>query len=116
MPSGNPAEARDPLHEEAKRIFADALEQPPDKRAEYLDRVCGANVDLHREVMSLLENHEGASFLEQPPVITRLEGNAVLERSFRTALERYPASLSDDRRFLVLRSCRRSCRATPRRN
>jgi uncharacterized protein (DUF2252 family) len=52
----------------------------------------------------LVEEKEGGEqFLHQPPVIARLEGSPELERSFRTALNRYPASLPDDRRVLLSR-------------
>src|SRR4029077_3020167 len=40
----------------------------------------------------LVEEKEGGEqFLDQPPVIARLEGSPGLERSFRTALNRYPS-------------------------
>jgi uncharacterized protein (DUF2252 family) len=42
-------------------------------------------------------------FLGQPPAIVRLEPGGALERSFRAVLERYPASLPDDRRHLLSR-------------
>jgi eukaryotic-like serine/threonine-protein kinase len=45
---------------EAKRIFAEALEQNPENRSEYLARVCGSDSDLHSEVVSLLQNHDRA--------------------------------------------------------
>jgi serine/threonine protein kinase len=52
---------------EAKRIFAEALEQNPENRSDFLSQACGANPDLYREVASLLENHGTAdSFFEQP--------------------------------------------------
>lgn len=53
---------------EAKRIFAEAVEHDPSKRAEYVSRACGADSNLYREVVSLLENHDrGNSFFERPP-------------------------------------------------
>jgi tetratricopeptide (TPR) repeat protein len=52
---------------EAKRIFAEAVEQDPEQRSEYVSRVCGANSDLYREVISLLENHGGADSLFERP-------------------------------------------------
>jgi len=42
-------------------------------------------------------------FRAQPPVITRLKAGSGLEASFRQALDRYPKSLADDRRFLLSR-------------
>jgi eukaryotic-like serine/threonine-protein kinase len=56
---------------EAKRVFAEALEQSPESRSEYLAKVCGADSELYREVVSLLENHDRAdSFFEQPLAAT----------------------------------------------
>jgi eukaryotic-like serine/threonine-protein kinase len=53
---------------EAKRIFSEAVEQSPENRSAYLSRACGTNSALHREVASLLENHDHAgSFFDQPP-------------------------------------------------
>ena len=61
-------EAAQSLWTEAKRIFAEALEQAPERRTEYLARVCGADSDLYCEVVSLLENHGRAdSFFDRPP-------------------------------------------------
>jgi len=40
-------------------------------------------------------------FRSQPPTIARLRRNSKLEISFRKALERYPATLPDDRRSLL---------------
>jgi serine/threonine protein kinase len=52
---------------EAKRIFAEALEQTPECRPEFLAEACGEDADLHSEVVSLLENHDRANtFFEQP--------------------------------------------------
>ena len=56
---------------EAKRIFAEALEQDAEHRSAYLTRVCGADSELYREVASLLENHDCAnSFFERPRAAT----------------------------------------------
>jgi len=52
----------------------------------------------------LLEEHAGAwRFREQPPTITRIRRGSPLEKSFLTALERYPHTLPDDRRALLER-------------
>ncbi len=42
-------------------------------------------------------------FVEKRPVIARMRPASRLARSFRTALERYPSTLSDDRRLLLSR-------------
>ena len=53
------------LWSDAKRIFGEALEHSPEQRSEYLARACGADSELYREVVSLLENHGSAdSFFE----------------------------------------------------
>jgi uncharacterized protein (DUF2252 family) len=51
----------------------------------------------------MVEDHGRVKFLEQLPVIARLEPNGELEKSFRTVMGRYPMSLPDDRRFLLSR-------------
>ncbi len=53
---------------DAKRIFADALERDPGTRAEYIARMCGEDVELYREVVSLLKNCDRTDlFLERSP-------------------------------------------------
>lgn len=53
---------------DAKRIFLEVLEKPREQRLEYAVELCGEDSDLYREVMSLLQNYDGAnSFLETPP-------------------------------------------------
>lgn len=50
-------------------LFEQALELPPDARAQFLKSACGDDVDLLREVESLLAEHEAeAGFLESPAV------------------------------------------------
>lgn len=52
----------------------------------------------------LVEEKDGRmQFRAQPPVITRLKAGSKLDELFRTALERYPLSLAEDRRFLLSR-------------
>ena len=52
----------------------------------------------------LLEVNQGhLRFLHQPPVLARLPRNGKLEKSFRLALERYPSTLSEERRHLLSR-------------
>jgi uncharacterized protein (DUF2252 family) len=51
----------------------------------------------------MVEDHGRVQFIDQLPTIARLQPGSELEASFRTALERYPQSLSDDRRFLLSR-------------
>src|SRR4051812_5244961 len=55
--------------QQAKRIFNAALEQSGDERAAYLDDACGSNVELRREVHSLLSAFEAdKSFLNNPAI------------------------------------------------
>ena len=50
-----------------KRVFQDALEEPEDARAAFLDRECAGDADLRAEVESLLASHDEADgFLSRP--------------------------------------------------
>jgi len=51
----------------------------------------------------LVERDGQLRFREQPPTIAHLPRNGKLEKSFRTVLERYPATLPQDRRYLLSR-------------
>ena len=56
---------------DAKRIFAEALEQNPESRREYVAKLCGADAELYGEVASLLENYNDRdSFFESPVAAT----------------------------------------------
>jgi hypothetical protein len=54
----------------AQEIFASAVTRSAESRAGYLDGACGNDVELRREVESLLASHDSAStgFLEQPAI------------------------------------------------
>src|SRR5215831_21225368 len=54
------------LWHELEKIFHEAAELSPDARAAYLDRRCGQNADLRREVESLLARPESQGFLREP--------------------------------------------------
>ncbi len=58
-------------YERAKELFLSARELPEDRRASYLDRHCGADDELRREVESLLAYHDAApardALLDAPP-------------------------------------------------
>lgn len=59
---------------------------------------------VHSLIGKLLEEKDGhLAFKDQPPTIARLKRNSRLERSFRNVLERYPATLPEDRRHLLSR-------------
>ena len=55
--------------QQVTELFEQALELTPDARGEFLKSACGSNLDLLREVESLLAEHEAeAGFLESPAV------------------------------------------------
>lgn len=59
----------------ANQIFHDALDQPLDARAAFIDQAAGGDVRLATEVRSLLAFHEHAeTFLDTPTVDLTLEG------------------------------------------
>lgn len=51
----------------------------------------------------IVEENGQPRFIEHRPVLARLDPGGDLDTSFRTVLDRYPQSLSDDRRFLLSR-------------
>ena len=57
-----------------KGVFQAALDRPPEARAAFLDTACGDDLDLRREVKSLLGAEERAgAFLSQPAASTTEE-------------------------------------------
>jgi len=53
--------------EQLDQLFHTALEQAPDQRAAFLDKVCAGDESLRRQVEALLGAHERAgSFIQQP--------------------------------------------------
>src|SRR5258707_937267 len=78
--SGGFGPDRDPAREltmntvtdEVKSIFGHALAiDAPEERADYLDEVCGDDVELRVEVVSLLAAFEQAGDFLKPPEATR---------------------------------------------
>jgi len=60
--------------QQAKEIFTEALELSPADRSEFLDRACGSDQGLRKEVESLLRSYESAaSFMEMPAVESAAE-------------------------------------------
>lgn len=49
-----------------EEIFSTAIDQPADDRAAYLTRACGADEDLRREVLSLLDRDTAEDFIREP--------------------------------------------------
>ena len=55
------------LWQRAEEIFHAALEQAPEARRSYLDRACGADTELRRQIELLISKDETAgSFLQEP--------------------------------------------------
>jgi eukaryotic-like serine/threonine-protein kinase len=55
------------LWQRAEELFHNALEHPPEARRAFLDRACGEDAELRRQVDTLLSQDEQAgSFLEKP--------------------------------------------------
>ena len=54
--------------EALKEIFHSARELPPNERTAFLDRACGSDEQLRREVETLLQSHQAADgFFTDPP-------------------------------------------------
>ena len=66
-----------------REIFCAALEQTRSERQKFVERACADNVDLQREVLSLLQAHESLSFPE-PPLRPKLEivGTKIADRYY----------------------------------
>ncbi|MDQ3063836.1 MAG: protein kinase [Acidobacteriota bacterium] len=55
--------------QQVKKIFQSALERSSDEREQFLDKVCGDDKSLRREVETLLASSENVgSFMEQPAI------------------------------------------------
>jgi serine/threonine protein kinase/WD40 repeat protein len=65
-------------------IFKAAVKQAPEQRAAFLDQACGPNLELRREVESLLRAHDASgSFLQDRPARQQLTENypPIVERA-----------------------------------
>src|SRR5215831_10807325 len=72
---------------QASRILASVLERKPERRAAYLDEVCANDVELRREVESLLAASEKAESLLDSPAM-EMAAPLFVESRFGTGLER----------------------------
>src|SRR2546430_371916 len=54
-------------YERLAELFHAALEIAPDERTAFLDQVSDGDVELRRELESLLDSHEQGTFAEKPP-------------------------------------------------
>lgn len=61
--------------ERVKTVFESAIDIPVSERSSFIDRQCGGDDELRREVESLLESHDDSGrFLEQPvPILKSFE-------------------------------------------
>jgi TolB-like protein len=72
---------------EVAGVFQSALDHAPGDRVAYLDRACGADLELRREVESLLAANQGATrFLEPPTTATPRSAAVDLTAPLATAL------------------------------
>src|SRR5262245_51216062 len=63
--------------QQVKRLFHDACERAPEERGVFLDAACDDDVELRREIESLLAVHERAGdFLQQPAMNVALAGGS----------------------------------------
>jgi serine/threonine protein kinase/Tol biopolymer transport system component len=73
-----------------KSIFVEALELAADERPAFLDRVCGNDESLRRQVEEFLRLHEDAGgFLESPPLIDRPPLPNLPEEKLGTTIDKY---------------------------
>jgi eukaryotic-like serine/threonine-protein kinase len=67
---------------QAAELFKRAVDRPVERRSAFLDEACGDDVELRREVESLLKfNKDGDQFLEEPAI------DMAIESLFQTALK-----------------------------
>ena len=72
----------DPATVLAAELFKRAVDRPVEQRSAFLDEACGDNVELRREVESLLRfNGDGDQFLEQPAIDIAVE--SLLQAAFK---------------------------------
>ena len=57
----------------AKEIFIEALQLKPEERPQFLNKICINDIEIHREVESLLECFDNAEDFMQKPAIARQE-------------------------------------------
>lgn len=54
------------LHARAKRIFLEAIDLQPQERIPFVDRACSGDLELHQEVVGLLEYHTQETIVVTP--------------------------------------------------
>ena len=98
---------------EIERVLDVALDVPPDERPGVLDRECGDDEELRREVESLLRRRpEIEGFLEDAPAVAASEGTGDAEEGGAGPPRRrgVPASAAEGSRVGVYRILRRLAR------
>ena len=59
----------------AEELFGEALELPPERRSAFLDRACGHDPELRRQLEQLLlKDARAGSFLRIPPLPRMAQG------------------------------------------
>ncbi len=69
--------------QQVKEIVGDALELAPDSRALFLDKACGNDEPLRREVESLLNSHDSAESFMEKPAVAEVAGNIADDQNLR---------------------------------
>ena len=75
------------LWQKIERVFHEALQSDPERRAAILKQMCGEDDSLRREVESLLAHHEKAdTFIETPAFAAKAASNSRSEAKAATRL------------------------------
>jgi hypothetical protein len=61
----------DPRWRRIEELFHEVSGLPPEKRSDFLDRICAGDPALRREVVSLLESMEAAGAFMASPVVSQ---------------------------------------------
>lgn len=66
----------------AKQLFNDSLKFSPDERPAFFDEVCGDDVELRREVESLLAAYEDLESFMETPAVAKNVSNSIAETNY----------------------------------
>src|SRR5438309_932675 len=70
--------------EQVKEVFDAALRHRPDKRAQFLDEVCGADETMRREVEALLSSFDDVGSFMAKPVVGEMPEAATIQKTLLT--------------------------------